>query len=101
MRLGYRISVILKLLELLHMVLAVGAADFVIPNTVVFIFFCTELSISRNNVSFTSFYSVYMVLCSWTQGAENNNEVLVMVALCNRADHYIFILFLLSFFLLA
>ena len=25
---------------------------------------------------------------------------LVMVALCNRADHYIFILFLLSFFLL-
>jgi len=27
-------------------------------------------------------------------------QFFVMVALCNRADHYIFILFLLSFFLL-
>jgi len=56
----------------------------------------------------TLIMGVSQTLRRWTEGASYMRQgshhighwptFLVMVALCNRADHYIFILFLLSFF---
>jgi len=48
------------------------------------------------------YFSAVTVIIGWQEGhaACRKRIPVVMVALCNRADHYIFILFLSSFFLL-